>query len=647
MTLTPPDRDADDDADDADERMPSTDRQPRCEWTANCTDTSPHSWGQYSSFFSVPSEISPDIPDECDVTFALVLSRHGARDPTSSKSDLYRGIIERIQSSVSDFSPGFEFLKDFEYKLGSEQLTEFGTQQMVDSGERFYQRYQHLAKHEEPFVRAAGSQRVIDSATNFTKGYYEARGKGAVEDPRDVLVVPEGNGSNNTMDHGTCTAFEEGPASKTRERMQSAWKAIWVLPITARLNHKLPGANLTLDETIYMMDLCPFHVVASPKGDKLSPICSLFSKTEWRSYDYFMSLDKWYGYGQGNPLGPTQGVGYVNELIARLTGKPVEDSTSTNSTLDSSPETFPLDRKLYADFSHDNLMASVHAALGLYNQTANLPVDRKVAPEKAGGFSAAWTVPFAGRMYVEKMRCGKKEEEFEANYPQPVMVSTAGGIVIAIIVIALAAAVGWVVFTQLRARRLGLPPPSLSSYLPWKSDSNSYGPPRPAPGGVIGWVNDQIRKFRNRNNRSAAGAYETPLHGSSAAGRRGFGPLDPDEAWDTRVGAEADGYGPYDEAELGGVGRGTEYAGANSYTMNVPEDSPYGGADEQRGRTGAGAGGLNNPFDDDAAASMRGVSPRPLDTAAAARSGGQKRTEEPDSAGSSPTERRSVFRENV
>lgn len=81
--------------------------------------------------------------------------------------------------------------------------------------------------------------------------------------------------------------------------------------------------------------------------------------------------------------------------------------------------------------------------------------------------------------------------------------------------------------------------------------------------------------------------------------------------------------------------------------MNVPEDSPYGRADEQRGRQGGGGNGMNNPFDDDAATSMRGVSPRPLDTGAAARSGGQNGQREPDSAGSSPTERRSVFRENV
>ncbi|CAM1511152.1 Fc.00g086650.m01.CDS01 [Cosmosporella sp. VM-42] len=224
------------------------------------------------------------------------------------------------------------------------------------------------------------------------------------------------------------------------------------------------------------------------------------------------------------------------------------------------------------------------------------------------------------------------------------MVSTAGGIVIAIVVLLLAAAVGWVVFTQLRARRLGIPPPSLSSYLPWHKDETPYGPPRPAPGGVVGWFNDQVRKFKNRNNRSAAGAYEQPLQGGGARGRRGFGPLDPDEAWDARVGHEADSYG-YHEEDVGGRGgaRGNEYAGGGggggSYSMNVAAP------EEDRGRRasrspGSGPGG-RNPFDDDAATSLRGVSPRPIDT------GVPKGKKEHGSADSSPTERRSVFRENV
>jgi Histidine phosphatase superfamily (branch 2) len=69
----------------------------------------------------------------------------------------------------------------------------------------------------------------------------------------------------------------------------------------------------------------------------------------------------------GNPLGPVQGIGYVNELIARLTRTPLANSVEgINHTLDSDPKTFPLDRSLYVDFTHDNLMASVVSTLGLF-----------------------------------------------------------------------------------------------------------------------------------------------------------------------------------------------------------------------------------------------------------------------------------------
>lgn len=51
-----------------------------------------------------------------------------------------------------------------------------------------------------------------------------------------------------------------------------------------------------------------------------------------------------------------QCVGYINELIARLTAQNVSDDTQMNSTLDSSPDAFPLNRTLYADFSHDSVI---------------------------------------------------------------------------------------------------------------------------------------------------------------------------------------------------------------------------------------------------------------------------------------------------
>lgn len=96
-----------------------------------------------------------------------------------------------------------------------------------------------------------------------------------------------------------------------------------------------------------------------------------------------------------------QGVGYVNELLARLTSQPVRDRTQTNRTLDSSPETFPLNRPIYADFSHDNTMIAIFAAIGLFRQPALDPA----RPDAGRTWRVGEMVPFSGRMIVERLQC--------------------------------------------------------------------------------------------------------------------------------------------------------------------------------------------------------------------------------------------------
>lgn len=206
---------------------------------------------------------------------------------------------------------------------------------------------------------------------------------------------------------------------------------------------------------------------------------------------------------------------------------------------------------------------------------------------------------------------------------------------IVIILLALIGFGGWIVFTHLRARRLGLPTPALSSYNPFNS-SNSYSSSG-GSGGIAGWVKDKIATLRNKGSRGAGG-YEEPLgsfsaQGGGRSGRRGFGALDPDDAWDARVGTEADAYGPggyYEEAEIGL--HDTGYAG-NVHGDNIgrgravardSEDTPYiGGSqrgldqryDEEMGSGGIqnkGKGKESNPFDDEAEIDLRGVSPRPV-----------------------------------
>ncbi|KAK3687294.1 histidine phosphatase superfamily [Podospora appendiculata] len=373
-----------------------------------CNAATTHSWGQYSPFFSVPSELDASVPAGCHLTFAQILSRHGARDPTASKTASYNASIVKIHNTVTAYGAGYEFIKDYQYTLGADQLTALGQEQMVNSGIKFYNRYKALASKSLPFVRASGQDRVVQSAQNFTQGLNQALladRKCRAPANTTMLVIPEAAGVNNTMNHNLCTAFESGKYSTVGSTAQAAFAAVFTTPIAARLATNLPGMTFSASAVVSFMDLCPFNTVASPTG-ALSPFCGLFTPAEWADYDYYQTLGKWYGYGPGNPLGPTQGVGYVNELIARLTRTPVNDSTSTNSTLDGSAATFPLERALYADFSHDNDMTGVLGALGVYAATKPLSTAARQSPAETGGYAASWTVPFGARIYVEKMVCG-------------------------------------------------------------------------------------------------------------------------------------------------------------------------------------------------------------------------------------------------
>lgn len=340
-----------------------------------------------------------------------MLSRHGARDPTAAKTVDYNLTISKIHDHAKSYGKGYEFIKSYRYTLGADLLNTFGQLQLMYSGEKFYKRYHKLAKKSTPFVRASGQNRVIVSAQNFTQGFHDALLKDGGKDdayPYDIVVISEEFGSNNTLNHGICENFEKGP--DTGKLAQEIWTDIFAKPITDRLNKNLPGANLTHHDTIMMMDLCPFETVADAAGT-ISEFCGLFTKDEWHAFGYYESLGKYYGFSWGNPLGPTQGIGWANELIARLTAKPVDDHTTTNSTLDGSKKTFPLGRRLYADFSHDNDLTTIFSALGLYNETTDLSNTTMQTTSETKGYSASWTVPFASRAYFEKMSCKGIDDE--------------------------------------------------------------------------------------------------------------------------------------------------------------------------------------------------------------------------------------------
>ncbi|KAF8998842.1 histidine phosphatase superfamily, partial [Cyathus striatus] len=145
----------------------------------------------------------------------------------------------------------------------------------------------------------------------------------------------------------------------------------YIPPLTKYLNTHAPGANLTSSDVYNLMTLCRFETLAKVTRSKFRGIFEgegVLGKG-WEGFEYVGDLDMYHGtgYEQPQPLGKTQGVGYTNELLARITLSPVSDHTQTNTTRDSSPLTFPLNRTFYVDFLYDNQMIAIYASIGLFN----------------------------------------------------------------------------------------------------------------------------------------------------------------------------------------------------------------------------------------------------------------------------------------
>ena len=185
-----------------------TSREAKCDTIQHgyqCQPQISHNWGQYAAYFDLSgqSSIPTDMPPGCTLQMVQVLSRHGARYPTASKTISYNRTVQKIKSKVNKFSGQYAFLKDYEYTLGADQLTLFGQREMVNSGIKFYRRYRSLAKHLDPFVRASGEARVVESAQNFTQGYDQIKqvdpaASERAAGPLNILVISEADGSNNT-----------------------------------------------------------------------------------------------------------------------------------------------------------------------------------------------------------------------------------------------------------------------------------------------------------------------------------------------------------------------------------------------------------------------------------------------------------------
>ncbi|KAI5475903.1 acid phosphatase, phytase [Pseudohyphozyma bogoriensis] len=349
--------------------------------------------GAYSPYAAAGTYPAP--PVGCTIDQVNILQRHGARFPTASAGKKIEASVAKLKTATS-FSTLLDFVPEYTYALGADDLNPFGAQQSYEAGQLAASRYTALASDasDAPYTRTDSKQRCVDSAGNWTAGFVAA-GTVVAPSPYTALVISNTAGSNDTLDDNNCAN------APSPDDYEDTWLNIFANNATARINAAAPGANVTNSDTLNFAELCGFD---TEYYGTLSPWCGLFKQAEWPEFEYFFDLDKYYGNGYGNVLGAIQGVGYVNELLSRVTDDlsyATNDQTQVNHTLDASSTTFPLGRSFYADFTHDDQITSILGAMGL-KQGPSLPV---TGPPTNQVWITSQIVPFSGHLVTERLQC--------------------------------------------------------------------------------------------------------------------------------------------------------------------------------------------------------------------------------------------------
>jgi Histidine phosphatase superfamily (branch 2) len=136
-----------------------------------------------------------------------------------------------------------------------------------------------------------------------------------------------------------------------------------------------------------------------------SDFCNLFTEQEWEGFESTLDIEYFYDYSFGQPTGRAQGIGYLQELIARLEHHYILTSdSSVNSTIDNNQQDFPLNQKLYADFSHDDILISILTAMSL-DYLRDPPDLNAYPPNPNRHFILSHLTPFAARLVTEVIGC--------------------------------------------------------------------------------------------------------------------------------------------------------------------------------------------------------------------------------------------------
>ncbi|CCG84670.1 protein of unknown function [Taphrina deformans PYCC 5710] len=390
-------------------------------------------WGQTSPYRPANFGIDPTgLPAGCSYEQIHVLQRHTERYPTSGAHDagymtMFAAKVNRAKV-LGDFLPlgRLEFLRSWEYELGTASLTPKGAAASAQLGAEFWSKYGRLLyempgevryntslRHSpvKPVFRTTNQARMLESARWYISGFFSNPNATSSTELYDLVIIPEGGTENNTLAaYDSCPSLKvKGKSSQLAEigvNERAKFITRYAARAQKRLQKSLPkNLELTTDDVFGMQSLCAYEMAALGASD----FCDLFKEQDWRDYDYALSLSMYAGYSYGHPTGRAQGLGYVQELIARLQHRTIDSSTSSvNTTFDNNESSFGhFSQPVIFDATHDAIIISVMTAMGLkfFNQTKGfMPSDIGKAPKKPT-FRLSALTPFGAKLHTEVISC--------------------------------------------------------------------------------------------------------------------------------------------------------------------------------------------------------------------------------------------------
>ena len=351
-------------------------------------------WGQISPYTDNPEDyfgvVDVGLPNGCQIEQAHSLQRHANRFPTGGGDD--GGNDQNFAAKVmnfttanpsSSFTGPLAFLNSYKYIMAQSYLTGLGASTEFMAGVTFWNRYGRTiynasvgqlaynasfpngTARPKPVIRTTGQSRIENSEINWALGFFGPSFQ-VVPDPTlanatspfNVVIIPEGGTENNTLaSYDSCFNDNDATIGYLGDDDLLKYIPLYLANATARMQQHAPaGFAFNTNDTYAMQSICAYETGYIGMSD----FCTLFTQDEWDGFENTLDIEYFYDYSFGNPTGRAQGIGYVQELLARLQHQFITSSNSSvNSSLDNNAADFPPSQPFYVDFTHDDVRVQI------------------------------------------------------------------------------------------------------------------------------------------------------------------------------------------------------------------------------------------------------------------------------------------------